>query len=934
MPTSRSSKRSLPPTPVYQVPTIGQLRGESNDRHSHNQLSVGPPIIDIMDAVDDVEETIVENIIVRFPKEQVEELVSYLIMQLMEQGLSDTEASEKAAELLDDPAAQLVMAKELNKPVLSKLLMQFYENHDPERLRQVEGEVNNFTGRTEDLMMVLADRYQSNSAALSKLDILTEVIEEEREWMAVTERSHTANTSRRSSSTPVVEYARRFLVTFFGKYDEKNVGEVDSFLGKHRNDLVAVQRELCKQYGHIEGALLHLSKMKLEPTTLPVSTRQGWFAMNAKLGRRFERHHQSWSVRLAASLASSAAYRGFIALWLILAAVFQVCLGIQVATKMLLVIFSPADGSFTRSVAVLCCFWPFLWFWCALLHSSRKAVSGWCLFTDEQYYGGEDFSLKKQFLASAAGPPANFVPSYAKATLPPHTQRTILMLPSNKYVRRHHYIWAFTFVFCICPLVYSVARCVVEGRHGLEFIAFFSFFNVVAGIFTLACLWGLSWCLAVSRKSTCLRAHYEAGQSSWLADPAIQQQFGLVADALKQAVALILFASIALFVPFWAYSSGAPSISPREFSLVAASSLLLLSIREVWRSPSLRPKTAPYVAALWAAYAAGGALACTLVSTDLLLIFTCLLISSQGMFLKAETQMHAEKAESHIVKAVERMAHGQEVPYVDEATPLKCRNVNIVDLALLNQLAYHTTDEIGVFHQSFGKWFNTTTSARTVEHVLPNNLLLDDTLSANVDEDADTGVSFLFFNFRPTTGNPVLVVVVQSQLTGKLLSRDLVFWSEDIFMEAVQFVLPFVEWWSGSLAERFRTGIQRLSSVFEEQHVVHNARSTLRKFLDEHADTSNIVVTGHGVAAGYARILAADLAAPAVVFSAPRASRVHNASFEVSVAADRDVFANIGERGSAEQVLDCPKSLTAIQCTHMLTTVQSLVQSCDDKRSL
>eukprot|EP00659_Diplonema_papillatum_P006810 gene6810-10434_t len=594
-----------------------------------------------MDAVDDVEETIVENIIVRFPKEQVEELVSYLIMQLMEQGLSDTEASEKAAELLDDPAAQLVMAKELNKPVLSKLLMQFYENHDPERLRQVEGEVNNFTGRTEDLMMVLADRYQSNSAALSKLDILTEVIEEEREWMAVTERSHTANTSRRSSSTPVVEYARRFLVTFFGKYDEKNVGEVDSFLGKHRNDLVAVQRELCKQYGHIEGALLHLSKMKLEPTTLPVSTRQGWFAMNAKLGRRFERHHQSWSVRLAASLASSAAYRGFIALWLILAAVFQVCLGIQVATKMLLVIFSPADGSFTRSVAVLCCFWPFLWFWCALLHSSRKAVSGWCLFTDEQYYGGEDFSLKKQFLASAAGPPANFVPSYAKATLPPHTQRTILMLPSNKYVRRHHYIWAFTFVFCICPLVYSVARCVVEGRHGLEFIAFFSFFNVVAGIFTLACLWGLSWCLAVSRKSTCLRAHYEAGQSSWLADPAIQQQFGLVADALKQAVALILFASIALFVPFWAYSSGAPSISPREFSLVAASSLLLLSIREVWRSPSLRPKTAPYVAALWAAYAAGGALACTLVSTDLLLIFTCLLISSQGMFLKAETQMHA-----------------------------------------------------------------------------------------------------------------------------------------------------------------------------------------------------------------------------------------------------------------------------------------------------
>ena len=554
-----------------------------------------------------------ENIIVRFPREQVEELVTYLISELMEQGMTEDEASEKAAELLDDPESQLVMARELHKPVLSRILQQFYEVHDPDALAELEKEVNAFTGHTEDLLMVLEQRYRFNDEALGALRGLSRVVDEENEWLMVAERSATGASSRLSSATS--SSARRFLIHFFTRHDESRVLEVNNIVDAYQGATADLRRVLSDEYANNKRALSELAKLRVEPPEISNGKDQ-WQTANARLARKKRKGGLSGAVD---AVGLSSAWRYYVAFWLVVGAVFLLFYSVHLMLTMLLAMFLPEEGRW-QSVGLLCCFVPSIFLLGALLAHQKKVVLSWIFVTPGEYYGDEAFSA------------VDTQPAHLRALLPPAVKRTFLRLPT-RVVGRTVYMAALQCVLFVFPLLYSAVRTVSEGLSVLNMFSLFSQWCTAAGCCVLMALWGFGWCYAVAKKVRRVRYAMLKTTPVWWRQTALLREFGLDVASMGRAILILFLTVLVVIIPFWVNTRNETDIPLPWVVICSAIVVAVLTLREVWNSS--RPEYAPlYALLLLAAFVVVGFVGTAHTSGASVGLFTTILILSQGMLLQ------------------------------------------------------------------------------------------------------------------------------------------------------------------------------------------------------------------------------------------------------------------------------------------------------------
>ena len=580
----------------------------------------------------------VENIILRFPTEQVEELISCLISHLVEQGLSEREASERAADILDDPDAQLVMAKELHKPVLARLLADFYARHDRDALRGLDREVAAFTGRTRDLLAVLRRRYRLNESALDDLALrLGAVVDEESEWAAATaERSGTGYTSRSGSgggaggeaaaAAAAAAATRRFLVGFFSKHDQERVLEADSLLRAYDGCAAALRRDLCGRYAASRGALRDLARMKVERPGAPSTGRELWLAANA-------RRAAGGSRGVAAAVDAvglSSGFRRYALFWGVAAAALLVACAAQQSLALLLAAFAPEQGRW-QSAGLVCCFVAGVFVVGSLLGHVRGVLAEWAGLTPAEYYGDAD-------LSGADG--GNPVPPHLRPVLPPCVRRTFLRLPTCAWVPRHAYMAAAQAALLVVPLVGGVVRTAAEGGSVFQFLGTVSEWSVAAATAGLLLLWVHGWANALALKASRLRAP-RGGGGAWYANGGVLAEFGLDARSTGRSLLVLAAAAALLLVPFWV-NTQTSSDMPLAWVLVCAAVVGgVLGLREMRAAgPAVARYTPLCAAGFVAAFAVLGVAGTAQTGAATVGVFACLMVASQGMFL-----VHEDKAE-------------------------------------------------------------------------------------------------------------------------------------------------------------------------------------------------------------------------------------------------------------------------------------------------
>ena len=632
MPVSRQQVRPPPPpseVPEQQVEEIEELEYV----RAEPEIPAGQEVVEIIaeeEIIDIEDDGWQENIIVRFPKEQVEELVNYLIVQLLEQGYSEAEASEKAAEMLDDPASQLVMARELHKPVLVRALTSFYEQNDPSRLQFIEQQVNTYTGRTEELLELLSKRYGGSSAGI---DAVMSVVEEEREWIAVTERSTTAGASSRRSSN-VHDSGRRFLTSFFNKFDSKRIAEIDALLLMYEDgDLGELRRSLCQDYASNTDALEMLLRMKVSNDDSNTG-RESWLLSNARYANRARKSRSSLSLFIEA-VGFSSTFHHFVTFWLISSCTFTVLYGLQLLTNLFLAMFLPTSTNGTwQSIGLICLFFLLTFFLGSYFTQVRRVILGWAFMTEAAYFADRDFSLVGE---NNPNPP----PSHLKASLPPIVKRTILMLPTGKYLKREFYLGLIIVVMGVAPIIFALASVAVKGETITHAVGEWVVWNLSCSTILVTLVWAYGWCCATVRKWRVVRKQNSSStppSSKWYSNPQLLQEWGLDKGNLSINIALFVISFTILCVVYWAHTRNSSSLSVTWTVVCLLIICSIQGLRELWRSDY--SKFTPHATLfLIFVFCGVGLIGTAVASGKLAATFFVLLLLSHGMTIKRNCEL-------------------------------------------------------------------------------------------------------------------------------------------------------------------------------------------------------------------------------------------------------------------------------------------------------
>eukprot|EP01063_Lacrimia_lanifica_P002665 TRINITY_DN1140_c2_g1_i1.p1 TRINITY_DN1140_c2_g1~~TRINITY_DN1140_c2_g1_i1.p1 ORF type:complete len:1109 (+),score=406.46 TRINITY_DN1140_c2_g1_i1:40-3366(+) len=740
MPTPRPSQPHMVRTPAVCTPPAApapaavvaeRRRGAAGSPAAMTEPAAVEHEAAALDEEEEEEVGHAENVVLRFPKEQVEEMVDYLIAQLMDQqGLSEEEAGARAAEVLDDPEAQLVMAWELNKPTLTKALKDFYVRIDREDLLDaVEAEVDEFSGRTDDLIASLLARHEPTVPGVAaELAHLMTVSAEEKEWVAMAERSASGETApaalpRRSTSSEFAEQVgltkkgrdarsrsgstataaagsehpkrRRFLHRFLHRFepDACSQEDVDNLLLAYHGRHAQLRKDLCAQHESNPDALRALRSMPVD-AAVPQTARERWLAANAASARRYyEKAASPWVRAVGAfdKVCLSATMKAWGALWLAVATAFALMYSVYAVAQLGLAAFA---GEGIAAGGIGCAAVLVMYLTASYVTLLLSILRGWVFLGADVFYGDADFSL----VAGTHNP----VPGHLRHALPPRRRLTLLNLPTYACLPRSAYTAAVFAGLVVAPLVGGAAAAAAEDGGLLEFLGHAAYIATIAVLTATAALWLRAWVVAAGRKVAHLRRRVApyvrkvtgacagdpccccleapAGEEAvppaqaWHVDRRFLTEFGLDAAASGRGISIAVLCVVAFGVLFWGYTASTPTMTLPWFAVVAASAGALLALRELRRSPYTRFVPAA-AAALVAAFVVLGGVGAAHVSPAAFGAYALLVVMAQGMLLRHEEDV--VEAGQSVLKAVERMTSpGPTVCVAEhEATPLRMGEV-------------------------------------------------------------------------------------------------------------------------------------------------------------------------------------------------------------------------------------------------------------------
>lgn len=181
------------------------------------------------------------------------------------------------------------------------------------------------------------------------------------------------------------------------------------------------------------------------------------------------------------------------------------------------------------------------------------------------------------------------------------------------------------------------------------------------------------------------------------------------------------------------------------------------------------------------------------------------------------------------------------------------------------------------------------------------------------------------------------IVGVRGTTTAQDIIQDFDIWKEAVLLQGASLLGPFVTFWperltTGIIYWIYRIELFTMNPSMEQQRFYYQV---LDEYVEDIKTQRNVVLAGHSLGGGLAKIVGARHGLPSISFSAPGvvwSRRKLGLSIEninrvdVNVKPGVDLVARIDRDGGLVQNIDC--DLSFVECHSIVRTTQNLISSC------
>jgi hypothetical protein len=181
------------------------------------------------------------------------------------------------------------------------------------------------------------------------------------------------------------------------------------------------------------------------------------------------------------------------------------------------------------------------------------------------------------------------------------------------------------------------------------------------------------------------------------------------------------------------------------------------------------------------------------------------------------------------------------------------------------------------------------------------------------------------------------IIGVRGTTTPQDMIQDLDIWKEALLLQGISLVGPFVTFWPEELTVKIIYAIYKIELLSTNPSIQQERfyYQVLDEYVNDIKKQRNVVLVGHSLGGGLAKIVGTRHDLPSISFSAPGVvwsrdklglSLANINRVDVNVKPTADLVARVDKEGGLIQNIDCNK--TFIECHSLIRTQQELIRSC------
>lgn len=158
------------------------------------------------------------------------------------------------------------------------------------------------------------------------------------------------------------------------------------------------------------------------------------------------------------------------------------------------------------------------------------------------------------------------------------------------------------------------------------------------------------------------------------------------------------------------------------------------------------------------------------------------------------------------------------------------------------------------------------------------------------------------------------IIAIKGPVTTKEFARDAKLWLELGVVKAVGSILPFIEQLPADFISQFVSHSTLVAKIFQDGPNTKSFQDLEQLVKTAKSNSNDVILVGHSLAGGLAKIIGARQQIPAVSFSSP-GTRYSHVKFEfsqedasktgISISPENDLFSRLDRNAGIEQRINC-----------------------------
>eukprot|EP01061_Rhynchopus_euleeides_P048000 TRINITY_DN996_c1_g1_i1.p1 TRINITY_DN996_c1_g1~~TRINITY_DN996_c1_g1_i1.p1 ORF type:complete len:1073 (+),score=412.44 TRINITY_DN996_c1_g1_i1:161-3379(+) len=372
--------------------------------------------------------------------------------------------------------------------------------------------------------------------------------------------------------------------------------------------------------------------------------RTRWLYENARIARMYLRRWEGNVFKAFISeIGISVGFRAYMTIWFVAATAFAVVYGFHAMFTLFHRLFSPFESEYLASAAVFACILLSIIFTGSYFTALDRILKGWIFLDDETYFGDQNWAeaynskiseYREQDLGECANP---VEATQAMHLLPPVVERTFLFLPGGKkgWFRRELWMGILVISSTIAPFFYAAISAAVDEANAFSAIGHFVHFNLMSALAITFCYWFYMWYFGLRKKYQAYKRNKGMPEQLRLAlDLEFLQEWGLDERSVRRNIFTLGLCAAPLLVMFWITSYDDLKVTTNWIITSGAIFVLLLFLREVWRSETWKERMPYVVLILIAIFFIFGLIGAIQAKSYLIVVFVLLSLGTQLFLIR------------------------------------------------------------------------------------------------------------------------------------------------------------------------------------------------------------------------------------------------------------------------------------------------------------